>query len=68
MLADLLTIDFKTKAGEQTYAFSSNPHKMKKYIETGIIEQTDEEKDMIINNLDIEIEYNGSTRSFSSKR
>ena len=48
-----LTIRFKTKTGEQNYAFSSNPHKMKRFIKTGEIIQSDEERDKIINNLEI---------------
>jgi site-specific DNA recombinase len=48
-----LIVNFRTKTGKETYAFSSNPHKMKRFITTGIIEQSDEEKDKIINNLEI---------------
>ena len=48
-----LTVSFRTKTSKETYAFSSNPHKMKRFITTGIIEQSDEEKDKIINNLEI---------------
>jgi site-specific DNA recombinase len=65
-----LTVRFKTNTIEQNYAFSSSPHKMKRFINTGEVEQSDEEKEKIIENLEIDIDEKDyeTIRSSRSKR
>lgn len=49
-----IAVKFNTKTGQQNYAFSSNPHRMKKFIQTGDYEITDEEKELIVNGVEID--------------
>lgn len=70
-----ISVNFKTKTGEQNYAFSSNRNRMKKFVETGENYLTNEDKESIVRGLEINegklteyLERNESINNFSAER
>ncbi|SFZ94452.1 Site-specific DNA recombinase [Flaviramulus basaltis] len=63
-----LTVKFKTKTGEQNYAFSSNRNRMRKFVETGEYEETSEEREAIIDNFYLVDDDSVETINIRSKK
>ncbi|WP_417556909.1 recombinase family protein [Mesoflavibacter zeaxanthinifaciens] len=62
-------VKFNTKTGQQNYAFSSNPNRIKKFVQTGEYEITDEEKELIINGIEVDNDtINDYISNYSSAR
>ena len=62
-------VKFNTKTGQQNYAFSSNPNRIKKFVQTEEYEITDEEKELIINGIGVDNDtINDYISNYSSAR